>query len=386
MVGYISPDLFVHSVSYFIEAPLRCHNPERVQVIVYNATPRHDGKTATFRSIADEKGWLWRDVHGKTEREIAQMVRGDGVDIFVELTGHTANNKLGVLCHRAAPVQVTWIGYPNSTGLEQCDYRITDSIADPLETEQTYVESLYRLPKCFLCYTPTSEGEAGAIDPLPALRNGYITFGSFNNLAKMTPEVFRLWAKVLSAVPNSNLLIKGKALACASVVARVQQYFIENGVSPARIDTMPLIPMTGSHLQVYSRSVDISIDTFPYGGTTTTCESMYMGVPCITLRGDCHAQNVGASLLTSVGLDDWIANTEQEYVDIAKAASSDLGSLAALRAGLRERLLSSDLCNGKEFVDSLEDAYDEMYELKVGRASSEPAGGRRPDDKEVAPA
>ena len=377
VVGYISPDFFVHSVSYFIEAPLRCHDPARVRVVVYSATARQDGKTAMFRSLAEEKGWLWRDVQGSSEEDIARAVRADGVDVLVELTGHTANNRLGVLCHRAAPVQVTWIGYPNSTGLEQCDFRITDAIADPLETEQSYAERLYRLPQCFLCYTPTSEAEAGAVDSLPALRNGYVTFGSFNNLAKMTPGVFRLWARVLAAVPNSNLLIKGKSLACPSVVARVQQHFIENGVSPARIDTMPLTPLTGSHLQVYSSSVDVSIDTFPYGGTTTTCESMYMGVPCITLRGDCHAQNVGASLLSAVGLDDWIASTEDDYVEIARSAASDLAALAALRAGLRERLLTSPLCNGAEFVESLEDAYEDMYDLRAagGRATGARAEG-----------
>ena len=161
----------------------------------------------------------------------------------------------------------------------------------------------------------------------------------------MTPDVFRLWARVLRAVPNSNLLIKGKSLACPTVVARLQQYFVENGVSPARIDTMPLMPQTGSHLQVYSTHVDISIDTFPYGGTTTTCESLYMGTPCITLRGNCHAQNVGASLLTAVGLEDWIADTEDEYVEIAKLAASDLSALATLRAQLRDRLLASPLSN-----------------------------------------
>ena len=365
VVGYISPDFFVHSVSYFIEAPLRHHRASKVKIVIYNVTQSQDQKTQMFRLLAKEKGWVWRDVQNDKETEIADMVRRDGVDILVELTGHTANNRLGVLAQRAAPVQVTWIGYPNSTGLSQCDYRFTDAIADPVDTEQEYVETLYRLPQCFLCYTPTSADEAGPVGSLPALHNGYITFGSFNSLSKMTPDVFRLWARVLRAVPNSNLLIKGKSLACPTVVARLQQYFVENGVSPARIDTMPLMPQTGSHLQVYSTHVDISIDTFPYGGTTTTCESLYMGTPCITLRGNCHAQNVGASLLTAVGLEDWIADTEDEYVEIAKLAASDLSALATLRAQLRDRLLASPLCNGPDFVSALEDVYYELWNTKV---------------------
>lgn len=367
VIGYISPDLFVHSVSYFIEAPLRHHRASRVKIVIYNVTRSQDRKTQMFRSLAKKKGWAWRDVVNEKEEEIADIVRRDGVDILVELTGHTANNRLGVLVHRAAPIQVTWIGYPNSTGLSQCDYRFTDAIADPADTAQEYVETLYRLPQCFLCYTATSADEAGPVGSLPALHNGYITFGSFNTLAKMTPDVFRLWARVLRAVPNSNLLIKGKSLACPSVVARLQQYFVENGVSPTRIDTMPLMPQTGSHLQVYSTHVDISIDTFPYGGTTTTCESLYMGTPCITLRGNCHAQNVGASLLTAVGLEDWIADTEDEYVEIAKLAASDLNALATLRAQLRDRLLASPLCNGPDFVSALEDVYYELWDAEVNK-------------------
>jgi len=182
VIGYVSPDYFTHSVSYFIEAPLACHDYSNYKVVVYSAVVKADAKTHRFRERVLKKGGLWRDIYGIDEKKVASIVREDKVDILVELTGHTANNKLGLMACRPAPVQATWIGYPNTTGLPTIDYRFTDSLADPSDTGQKHVEELVRLPGCFLCYTPSPE--AGPVVETPALSNGFITFGSFNNLAK----------------------------------------------------------------------------------------------------------------------------------------------------------------------------------------------------------
>ncbi|KAH9615509.1 hypothetical protein KSS87_003007 [Heliosperma pusillum] len=298
IVGYVSPDFFTHSVSYFIEAPLAHHNYANCQVIVYSAVVKADAKTLRFREKVVKRGGIWRDIYGVDEKKVAEMVREDKVDILVELTGHTANNKLGTLACRPAPLQVTWIGYPNTTGLPTIDYRISDALADPPRTRQKHVEELVRLPNSFLCYTPSPE--AGPISESPALGNGFVTFGSFNNLAKITPKVLRVWAKILCAVPNSRLVVKCKPFCCDSIRLRFLSTLEQLGVEPVRVDLLPLILLNHDHMQAYAL-MDISLDTFPYAGTTTTCESLYMGVPCVTMAGNVHAHNVGVSLLKNVG-------------------------------------------------------------------------------------
>ncbi|GLI61429.1 hypothetical protein VaNZ11_003789 [Volvox africanus] len=299
-IGYISPDLFTHSVSYFAEAPLTHHSPARgYQHYVYSCVPKPDLKTVRLRAATEAAGGVWREVARLNEAELAELVRRDEIDLLVELTGHTANNRLGVMARRPAPVQLTWIGYPNSTGLKAVDYRLTDDVCDPWDTKQTFVEELVRLPGCFLCYSPAVD--APPVAPAPALANGYITFGSFNNLAKITPQVLRLWGAVLAAVPRSRLVLKNKPFACEAARGHVLQQLAAVGVESWRVDLLPLAPGNAEHLATYAL-MDISLDPFPYAGTTTTTESLFMGVPCLTMAGHCHAHNVGVSLLTALGL------------------------------------------------------------------------------------
>lgn len=298
-VGYITPDLFTHSVSYFAEAPVTRHRPAHVRTHVYASVQQPDAKTERLRAAAAAAGASWHDVSRMGDKETAELIRSHEVDILVELTGHTAHNRLGVMARRPAPVQATWIGYPNSTGLRRVDYRLTDAVADPHDTQQTFVERLVRLPGCFLCYTPATD--APPVAPLPALTNGYVTFGSFNALAKITPEVMRVWAHILGAVPKSRLLLKSKPFACEAARQHYQAVLREQGLDTRRVDLLPLAAANADHLATYG-DMDISLDPWPYAGTTTTCESLFMGVPVITLRGRCHAHNVGASLLTAVGL------------------------------------------------------------------------------------
>ncbi|GMJ13925.1 SPINDLY [Hibiscus trionum] len=358
VIGYVSPDYFTHSVSYFIEAPLIYHDYGKYQVVVYSAVVKADAKTNRFREKVIKKGGVWRDIYGIDEKKVASMVRDDRIDILVELTGHTANNKLGTMACRPAPVQVTWIGYPNTTGLPTIDYRITDSLADPPGTKQKHVEELVRLPECFLCYTPSPE--AGPISPTPALSNGFITFGSFNNLAKITPKVLQVWAKILCAVPNSRLVVKCKPFCCDSVRQKFLSALEQLGLESLRVDLLPLILLNHDHMQAYSL-MDISLDTFPYAGTTTTCESLYMGVPCVTMAGSVHAHNVGVSLLSKVGLGHLIAKNEDEYVKSALQLASDITALQNFRLSLRDLMSKSPVCDGQNFISGLEAAYRSMW-------------------------
>lgn len=358
IVGYVSPDYFTHSVSYFIDAPLSFHDYSNYKVVVYSAVVKADAKTHRFKDRVLKKGGIWRDIYGIDEKKVAEMVREDKVDILVELTGHTANNRLGMMACRPAPVQVTWIGYPNTTGLPTIDYRLTDSLADPLETKQNHVEELMRLPDCFLCYTPSPE--AGPVCPTPALANGFITFGSFNNLAKITPKVLQVWARILCAVPNSRLIVKCKPFCCDSVRQRFLSILEQLGLEPLRVDLLPLILLNHDHMQAYSL-MDISLDTFPYAGTTTTCESLYMGVPCVTMAGLVHAHNVGVSLLSNIGLERLVAKNEEEYIQVAVNLASDIKALAELRMSLRELMTVSAVCNGAKFTEGLESTYRNMW-------------------------
>ncbi|KAH8935464.1 hypothetical protein BDL97_17G028800 [Sphagnum fallax] len=358
VIGYISPDFFTHSVSYFIEAPLVHHDYTNYQIVVYSAVVKADAKTHRFKETVLRRGGVWRDVYGIAEKRVADLVREDKVDILVELTGHTANNRLGVMACRPAPVQVTWIGYPNTTGLPTIDYRFTDALADPPTTKQKHVEELVRLSGCFLCYTPSPE--AGPVVQTPALTNGFVTFGSFNNLAKITPRVLQVWARILCAIPTSRLVVKCKPFCCDSVregfLAKLQKL----GVESLRIDLLPLILLNHDHMQAYSL-MDISLDTFPYAGTTTTCESLYMGVPCVTMAGLVHAHNVGVTLLHQVELDKLVARTDDEYVRKAIELANDVSALASLRSALRNRMLKSLLCNGQTFMRGLEEKYRSLW-------------------------
>ncbi|GAB2255170.1 hypothetical protein Droror1_Dr00008948 [Drosera rotundifolia] len=357
-IGYVSPDFFTHSVSYFIEAPLCHHDYNNYKVFVYSAVVKPDAKTIKFREKVMKKGGIWRDMYGIDEKKVASIVREDKVDILVELTGHTANNKLGMMACRPAPIQVTWIGYPNTTGLPAIDYRITDALADPPDMKQKHVEELVRLPECFLCYTPSPE--AGPVSPTPAILNGFCTFGSFNNLAKITPKVLQVWARILCAVPNSRLVVKCKPFCSDSIRLRFLSALEQLGVESVRVDLLPLILLNHDHMHAYSL-MDISLDTFPYAGTTTTCESLYMGVPCVTMEGRVHAHNVGVSLLKNIGLGHLVAKTEDEYVKLAVKLALNVTALSELKMSLRDFMLKSPVCDGEGFTRGLESVYRHMW-------------------------
>jgi len=287
------------------------------------------------------------------DEEVARIIYEDELDLLVELTGHTGNNRLSVLARRPAPVIVTWMGYPHTTGLSRVDYRISDERADPPCLPGLTTEKLVYLPDCFLCYTPPTNAPPVVLRPAQE-SYGCVTFGCFNNLAKVSTLTIRLWSQLLREVPGARLFLKSKALLCQAVQEKFRRAFAAFDIDSSRLDLSGLQPQTGSHLQMYS-FVDVALDTAPYAGTTTTCEALYMGIPVVTLSGQgIHAQSVGASLLAAVQLGDLVASTEDEFVRTASKLAHNVVRLAALRAGLRTRMLKSVLCDGPRHAASLE--------------------------------
>jgi len=354
-VGYVSGDFRHHSVAFFVEALLTAHDRREVEIVLYTNDARVDAVTQRLNAMADRVV----PIHALPDERAAARIREDGIDILVDLAGHTAANRMMLFARKPAPVQVTWVGYPATTGLKTIDYRITDAVADPPGVaDRLYTERLVRLERGFLCYRAPES--AGAIAPLPAPSVGHVTFGSFNNLAKLSPATIALWARLVGEVPGARLLLKATQFKGADARDHCRAAFVAAGVAADAIELMPPLPQTSEHLDLYSR-VDIGLDPLTYNGATTTCEALWMGVPVVTLRGDRHAARVGASIMTAVGLDTLIADTPEDYVAIAAALARDLGDLAALRAGLRERVRTSALCDAPGFARAVETTFRDMW-------------------------
>jgi protein O-GlcNAc transferase len=353
-VGYVSPDFRAHSVAYFLEPLFANRNREAIELFCYADVQRPDEITARLRGLADR----WLSTVDLPDDALAARIGADGIDILVDLAGHTAHNRLGLFARKPAPVQATWLGYANTTGLSAMDYRIVDAVTDPPESQSFASETLLRLPGGFLCYG----GPSGGLDVSapPCLANGFVTFGSFNNPAKVSQATFDVWARLLTQMPDARLLLKGRGLTDETACASFKAQFGERGIAPARIDLVGWLPSSSAHLSLYDH-IDIALDAFPYNGTTTTCEALWMGVPVVTLAGDRHAARVGASLLTQAGLMEWIAVSADAYVDIALTLAGDRPNLADLRQSLRARIAASSLCNGKDFALRMEAALRTMW-------------------------
>lgn len=354
-VGFVSPDFRKHSVSFFFRPVLeQAFRLTGMECACYADVPNPDTTTKRLREFAGQ----WVDAVGLSDEALAQRVRDDGIDILFDLAGHTGL-RLSMFAEKPAPVQASWLGYPNSTGLRDIDYRLTDAIADPEgEADLFHSERLYHMPNGFLCYSPHED--APNVNTLPALANGFVTFGSFNNLAKVTPEVIGLWALVLKLVPGSRLIIKWNSFSDLPTRLLCESAFACKGIDPSRLELRPSDESAESHLSVYGR-IDIALDTFPYNGTTTTCESLWMGVPVVTLLGDRHAARVGASILSRLGLQTLIAKDDEEYLSIACGLAADLERLSSLRGTLRGTMAGSPLCDARSFAESMESACREMW-------------------------
>ena len=355
-VGYVTPDLRKHSVAYFIEPVLANHDPARFEIYCYVEISKAKEDDTTQRLKAMSKHWI--NTCGLDDRALAERMRADGIDILVDLAGHTGSNRLLAFRYRPAPVQVTYLGYCNTTGLPAVQYRLTDSWADPPGQERFHTEELVRLPSGFLCYLPPKDSPPVA--DAPAAHAGFITFGSFNIASKTTPEVVELWARLMHAVPESRLILKNRSTRDQETRDHYYALFQQHGIVRERIDQISWLHDHDAHLGLYSR-IDIGLDTFPYNGTTTTCEALWMGVPVIALAGERHAARVGVSLLTRLGLEDLIARTPEDYIEIARRLSHDPHKLSELRHSLRGRIQASTLGDGAAFTRELEDVYREMW-------------------------
>ena len=352
-VGFVSPDFRNHSCAYFLEALWRHRIPSEFQLIAYSEFPFEDDRTRLFQEQSD----AWRSTHGRSDHGVADMVRSDAVDILIDLAGHTLGNRLGVFIQRPAPIQLTWLGYPGTTGLQVFDGRITDALADPPGSEPHATEPLLRLPH-FLCYTPAAETPAP--NPPPSAAGAAPTFGCFNAPAKLNDQVFDLWSRLLRQLPSARLLLKAKSLQHRSAQDYFLRAFADRGVAEDRIEFMGWMAEGRSHLSAYQR-VDVALDPFPYNGTTTTCEALWMGVPVVTLRGDRHSGRVGESLLGAVGLQEWVADSEADYLRVAQDLASNPDQLATLRRDLRPRLLASPLLDGRAFAQSMQDLFRRLW-------------------------
>jgi protein O-GlcNAc transferase len=352
-VGYISPDFRSNSVVYFFESLLDGHNRQAVDVYGYGNVEFPDQVTESLTDKFD----CYRNICGVRDEAVAELIEQDKIDILVDLAGHTADNRLLVLAYKPAPIQVSYLGYPDTTGMEAVDYRLTDVLADPPESQKFYTEELVYLPDGFLCYRPADF--APSVAPLPSAKNGYITFGSFNNNSKINPFITALWAEVLKASSGSRLLLKLKGGSDRQLNNHYISQFEQSGIARDRL-TIQGWKSPAEHLQLYGE-VDIALDSFPYNGTTTTCEALWMGVPTISLVGTCHVSRVGLSILSRVGLGFFAASTPAEYVAKATALAANPQSLAKIRSSLRARAATSGLCCAKLFSREVESAYRKMW-------------------------
>lgn len=370
-IGYVSPDFRRHSCAYIIESLFKAHDKKQVEIFCYADVHRPDDMTQNLRSLSDQ----WRSVLGKSYAAVAEQIRKDRIDILVDLAGHTAHNRLLTFARKPAPVQVTWLGYPDTTGMDVMDYRLSDSIADPEGISDQYAsETLLRLSGGFLCYAPPNA--APAVSDLPFLKSHSITFVSFNNLSKTTPEVVTLWSKILQQIPGSRILLKSRQLADESSRNRYLQLFRDCGIVSERITMLPYAPSIEDHLKSYHQA-DIALDPFPYNGTITSCEALWMGIPMITLCGNRHASRVGASILTRVGLTEFIAETEADYIRKAVRLAGNIEQMKTIRTSLRGRMQKSPFCDAKGFAKSVESAYREIWGKWVRGEGQEVRGKKK---------
>lgn len=351
VLGFCSGDFRRHPVGYFIIRVFESLRAENCDIVCYSTHTGCDDLTARFKATATK----WHDAYHLSDDQLCELIRQDQIDILFDLTGHNAGNRLLAFTRKPAPLSITWAGYMATTGLDAIDYILADRFEIPKGAERFYVEKVIRMPDAFICYDPPEY--APEVSSLPALTNGYITFGCFNRLNKLNTEVITAWAEILRRGAGSKLILKTKELSCSHTRDRVASTFRQHGIDPSRVDFHG-----GSahkqHMLAYN-SIDIQLDTFPYTGSTTTLESLWMGVPVITLPNETFAGRHSLTFLSNIGLTEVIARDAGHYIDLAVGLASDFTRLTELRAGLRSQLAQSPVCDGPRFARSL------MVELRT---------------------
>jgi protein O-GlcNAc transferase len=353
-VGYISADFRMHSCAWFIEPLLATHKRSHFEIICYPCSPYTDAVTARLKALVDR----WHSLTDMDSATAAARIRADKIDILVDLSGYSLGNGLSIFHHKPAPIQVTWLGCPSSTGSEAIDYRLSDLWLTPPDTPEYFAEKVWNLERVSHCYRPTAQ--APTIGPLPALKRGHITFGSFNNASKLSVQILKLWAAVLQAVEGSRLVLKCWQMADSEVRRRVSSVFVECGIEERRIDFLGHFASVNEHLDFYNR-IDIALDTYPYNGATTTLEALWMGVPVISLAGWRTASRYGLSFLQTIGCEEFATKTPEQFVQTARDLAADLPRLTKIRSQLRKQVKQSSLCDEPGFAQAVEAAYRQMW-------------------------
>jgi predicted O-linked N-acetylglucosamine transferase (SPINDLY family) len=352
-IGYVSADLRNHPVSFFLESVLTAHDRSKVEITCYSNNEQDDATTRRLEGLSDR----WRRITAIDDDEASALVRRDAIDILIDLSGHTDGHRLPLFLQKPAPLQCTWLGYYATTGLPEIDYILCDRFIVPEGDEPLYSETPWRLPDSYVCYTlPPDRVEVG---PLPALRNGHVTFGTFNNVLKVNRQVVQVWAELLRRVPNSRLRLRSHPLSNASVRAELQRQFEAEGIPAERIELHPGGPRR-EILAAYNE-IDIALDPFPYGGGTTTIEALWMGAPVVSLRGDRFSGRVSESMLNAIGLPGLVLDDIELYLAKACELAADLPRLALVRGALRELVERSPLCDAPRFAQALEAAFRQMW-------------------------
>jgi len=350
-IGYVSPDLRQHSVAYFMEPIIAAHDRDRVEVFCYAEVRAPDAVTARLRALSDH----WRDTLNLSDAEVARQVHADGIDVLVDLAGHTRDGRLGVFEYRPAPVQVTYLGYFTTTGLSTMDYWLTDATLSPEGSIEVSSERLWRLPDCSLCYGPPGDAPE-VVDRAP---DECFTLGSFNDLSKVSDAALALWVRVMQAVPEASLIIKAKQFADHGLREAFIAAFVRAGISADRLQLLERTQDSRAHLALYG-GIDVALDTIPRTGGTTTAEALWMGVPVVTLAGNRYVERLSATMLHGVGLGDCVTADEAAYIDRVVAFAKDRAGLYPLRMGMRERLINQGFCDGRRVALMLEDGFESM--------------------------
>lgn len=350
-IGFVSGDLRKHPVAYFLIDVLRNFDREGVRLLAYSNNEVDDEVTRSLQAIFDE----WHQISNMSDDVAAELIFDHQVDLLIDLGGHTGDNRLGIFVRRPAPRQISWLGYWASTGLKEIDYFLADSLSAPEASTEWFAEQVYRLPRTRMCLTIPNPSRPIPVSPPPCLSKGYTTFGSFQQVSKMTPQVLALWAQILEAVPGSQLRLQSRALMANAVRERLQQSICTAGIDLSRVQLVAGVELE-EYLEAH-REIDILLDTFPYPGGTTTAFALWMGVPTITMDGDTVIARQGAALMSCVGLHDWIAATEGQYLDLARRKSADLSGLKTLRDELRRKAEASPYFDARSFARDLRNAF-----------------------------
>jgi len=362
-IGYVSGDLRDHPVAQFLTPVLARHDRRAFEIFCYSNHGWTDATTAWIREHTDQ----WRDAFALRDPELFERITEDGIDLLVDLSGHSAFNRLSVFARKPAPVQATWLGYLNTTGLETMDYRITDRHASPEGLlDAFHSERLVRLPDSQWCYQPPAD--CPDVSEPPGAKTGRVTFASFSNLAKIGPGMIELWSRLLARVSGSRLLLVRRGL--DSVASEYAARFARHGIASDRLELMPSRPFR-DYLEMH-RAADIVLDTFPYAGGTTTCHALWMGVPVIALTGQTATSRGAASILNVIGLEEFVANDPERYLEVAARLAEDPSRLAELRSGMRARMSASPLMDAARFTRNLEAAYRSMWRSWCAREAQQP--------------